>query len=111
MEHLDVWNMQILQSTTRAICQTHHRYMLEAIGAGATITEKGAWAEIWMQSDEYKRITEEIETICNIQKPTRSMDISMDDKEYAMPFISQLRTVTKRTFTSYWRDPNYLLGK
>ena len=85
--------------------------MLEAIGAGATTLQKGVWAEIWAQSDEYKRVTEEIETLCRVRKSAPSVDILMDENEYAMPLISQLRMVIKRTFTSYWRDPNYLLGK
>ena len=28
-----------------------------------------------------------------------------------MPWMTQVYLATKRSFTSYWRDPNYLLGK
>jgi len=28
-----------------------------------------------------------------------------------MTKVSQIAALTVRTFTSYWRDPNYLLGK
>jgi hypothetical protein len=84
--------------------------MLDAIGAGATTKQNGIWAQIWVQSDEYRRVTEEIETIC-VERASETVDFAMDENEYAVSLITQLAMVTRRTFTSYWRDPNYLLGK
>ena len=85
--------------------------MLDAIGAGATTKRKGVWAQIWVESEEYREVTLEIETICTERRTAEIMDLSMDEKEYAMPLITQITMVTRRAFTSYWRDPNYLLGK
>jgi hypothetical protein len=84
--------------------------MLDAIGAGATTKQKGDWAQIWLKSDEHQRVTEEIESICTERRLAQTA-VFLDDKEYSMPWIIQVAMVTKRTFTSYWRDPNYLLGK
>jgi len=80
--------------------------MLEAIGAGATAKTKRNWAEIWIQSNERKALQEEIRAIS-----AKSSTILAGDREYAMPLFSQITALTVRTFTSYWRDPNYLLGK
>jgi len=33
-----------------------------------------------------------------------------DSREYAMPFMTQLRTVMSRRFTAYWRTPSYIVG-
>jgi ATP-binding cassette, subfamily G (WHITE), member 2, SNQ2 len=84
--------------------------MLDAIGAGANSEQKGDWAQVWLKSDEYQRVTEEIESICRERRLAEAVDF-LDEKEYSMPWIIQMAMVTKRTFTSCWRDPNYLLGK
>jgi len=80
--------------------------MLEAIGAGAVAKTKQNWAEIWIQSNERNVLLEEIRAIS-----AKSSTVLAGDKEYAMPLFSQIKVLTVRTFTSYWRDPNYLLGK
>lgn len=86
--------------------------MLDAIGAGATAQTDRDWAQVWIQSEEYRKISEEIETICRERQTVEIRSSTLTDQnEYAMPLISQITAVTKRTFTSYWRDPNYLLGK
>src|SRR5438045_7427999 len=83
--------------------------MLEAIGAGAVAKAKQDWAQVWLQSNEHKKVFEEIQTICS--KRTDVTTGLTDDREYAMPLVTQIIALTKRTFTSYWRDPDYLLGK
>ena len=82
--------------------------MLEAVGAGALAKSKQNWAEIWSESNERKLVTEEIRSICERNDPTV---VLVDEGEYAMPTVSQILALTQRTFISYWRDPNYLLGK
>jgi len=37
-------------------------------------------------------------------------DKATDDREYAMPFMVQLRAVMHRRFTTYWRTPSYIVG-
>ena len=83
--------------------------MLEAIGAGAVAKTKQDWAQIWLQSNEYKKVVEEIQTICS--KHSDGTTGLTDEREYAMPLVTQITALTKRTLTSYWRDPDYLLGK
>jgi hypothetical protein len=86
--------------------------MLNAIGAGATTRQqRHDWAQIWTESEENKAITKEIERICNERKQAKTSEFLLDDNEYSTHWTTQVATVTKRTFTSYWRDPNYLLGK
>ena len=34
-----------------------------------------------------------------------------DDREYAMPLMTQIMAVTKRSFVAYWRTPDYIIGK
>jgi hypothetical protein len=84
--------------------------MLDSIGAGATNTQKGVWAEIWQKSEEYQRLTVEIENICTTQAVLDTVGF-LDENEYAVPLVTQIAMVTNRTFTSFWRDPDYLLGK
>jgi ATP-binding cassette, subfamily G (WHITE), member 2, SNQ2 len=87
------------------------RYMLDAIGAGATAKTNHDWGKSWADSDEHKQISEEIKQICNQRKNAEISKFMKDQREYAMPLSTQIIAVTKRAFTSYWRDPNYLLGK
>lgn len=34
-----------------------------------------------------------------------------DDREFAMPLGTQVYAVVKRSFVSYWRTPDYMIGK
>jgi ATP-binding cassette, subfamily G (WHITE), member 2, SNQ2 len=83
--------------------------MLQAIGAGAVAKVKQDWGQIWAESTEYTEVVKQVETICKERKNLASA--ITDDREYAMPLTAQLVALTRRTFTSVWRDPNYLLAK
>jgi ATP-binding cassette subfamily G (WHITE) protein 2 (SNQ2) len=85
--------------------------MLDAIGAGATAKTKQDWAQVWLDSDECKQVTDEVQKICKERKSAEISKFMKDQREYAMPLTTQILAVTKRSFTSYWRDPDYLLGK
>jgi ATP-binding cassette subfamily G (WHITE) protein 2 (SNQ2) len=85
--------------------------MLDAIGAGATAKTNQDWAKLWEDSDECKNVAKEIENICRDRKSAEISRFMKDQREYAMPLSTQIVAVTRRSFTSYWRDPNYLLGK
>lgn len=85
--------------------------MLDAIGAGATAKTKYDWGQLWAESEECKRISEEIKKISKERKSAEISRPMKDQREYAMPLSTQIFAVTKRSFTSYWRDPDYLLGK
>ena len=85
--------------------------MLDAIGTGFTHDSKKDWADIWNRSDEYRQVAEEIEILCKQGREANTPELLMDGREYATPRITQMAMVIRRTFASYWRDPNYLLGK
>jgi len=85
--------------------------MLDAIGAGAASKTSQDWAKLWKDGDECKKVTDEIAKICEERKNAEVSKFMKDQREYAMPMTTQIAAVTKRSFTSYWRDPNYLLGK
>ena len=85
--------------------------MLDAIGAGAASKTSRDWAKLWKEGDECKKVTDEIAKICKERKNAEVSKFMKDQREYAMPMTTQMVAVTKRSFTSYWRDPNYLLGK
>jgi len=86
-------------------------YMLDAIGAGATAKTTRDWPKLWRESEECKLVNEEINKICTERRKADESQLMKDQREYAMPRTTQIIAVTKRSFTSYWRDPNYLLGK
>jgi ATP-binding cassette, subfamily G (WHITE), member 2, SNQ2 len=86
-------------------------YMLEAIGAGNPDYKGKDWADVWAASPEHEKRSQEIqEMISNrsIAEPSRSLK---DDREYAMPLITQIMAVIKRSFVAYWRTPEYIIGK
>jgi ATP-binding cassette, subfamily G (WHITE), member 2, SNQ2 len=85
--------------------------MLDAIGAGASSKSSLDWAQIWNDSAECHALKQEISQLCDRRRNSEESALAKDNREYAMPMTTQIIAVTKRTFASYWRDPNYLLGK
>ena len=86
-------------------------YMLEAIGAGNPDYKGKDWADVWAQSKEHHDRANEIEQIIEDRKHAELSNSLKDDREYAMPLSTQTITVIKRTFTAYWRTPEYIIGK
>ncbi|ODQ51641.1 ABC transporter [Saitoella complicata NRRL Y-17804] len=84
-------------------------YMLDVIGAGATAKADKDWHEVWEQSENKKRITEEIESIISKRRGNK-LDAA-GDSEFAMPLWTQINAVTRRSWISYWRSPEYPIGK
>ncbi|VDB90213.1 unnamed protein product [Peniophora sp. CBMAI 1063] len=86
-------------------------YMLDAIGAGITprVGDKD-WAEIWLESPEYKKVVAEIEDIKQrgLAKPDDSNKKSLS---YAAPFFTQLFVVCQRTAKAFWRSPDYVFTR
>jgi len=107
----NVRKMLILPSNCLESFAANVRYMLQVIGAGATGKQTADWSQIWVQSDEYKHVVQEIQGLCEERKSAELQTFLVDEREYSMPWITQVRLATKRTFTSFWRDPNYLIGK
>lgn len=106
-----VKRIQIQLSISLSLYRAYGRYMLDAIGAGATAKTSQDWSKQWRESKECKKVTDEIAKICKDRNNAEVSRFMKDQREYAMPLSTQIMAVTKRSFTSYWRDPNYLLGK
>ncbi|KAG9089211.1 hypothetical protein FS749_001533 [Ceratobasidium sp. UAMH 11750] len=83
-------------------------YVLEAIGAGSRERVGPTdWAELWRQSEEFARVKQEI---AHIKEEAAKQPPEVDPKandEYATPFMHQLKVVSERTLTAFWRQPDY----
>jgi len=86
-------------------------YMLDAIGAGNPDYKGQDWGDVWQKSPQNEKLTKEIEEIIRSRKEgAKTGDKTRDDREYAMPFTTQLSTVIHRSFVAMWRDKPYVLG-
>lgn len=65
------------------------------------------WGEEWKNSDEARRIWQEIESVGISQSTIKGYPSS----EYAMPTGYQCLMLTKRLLTQYWREPSYYYGR
>ena len=86
-------------------------YMLEIIGAGNPDYKGKDWGDVWASSREYEERAREIQHMIGERRRQSSQDKSADDREFAMPLYTQITAVVRRSFTSYWRTPNYMIGK
>ncbi|PWY78260.1 hypothetical protein BO70DRAFT_397509 [Aspergillus heteromorphus CBS 117.55] len=86
-------------------------YMLDVIGAGNPEYKGQDWGDVWAKSSEHKQLSHDIEGIIQDRR-NREFDQRKDDnREFSMPIWVQICTVTKRSFISYWRTPEYAMGK
>ncbi|KAM0556987.1 hypothetical protein ACHAPJ_005666 [Fusarium lateritium] len=90
-------------------------YMLEAIGAGSKPRVGNRdWADIWDDSPE---LAETKEIIIRLKRERQAASGAADtnksdlEKEYASPFVHQMKVVSNRMFLSFWRSPNYLFTR
>ena len=86
-------------------------YMLEAIGAGNPDYNGQDWGDVWAASAEREQRSQEIQSMISERRSISSGSKTDDNREYAMPLSTQLAAVVKRSFVSYWRDPDYVVGK
>lgn len=88
-------------------------YILEAIGAGATANITEDWHNIWKNSPEYssaeKKVDEMIENLAI--KEGNDSEEKHSPTKYATGYLYQFKYVYLRTFTTFWRDLNYLISK
>jgi ATP-binding cassette subfamily G (WHITE) protein 2 (SNQ2) len=85
-------------------------YILEAIDAGSTNTANN-WNEIWVKSEEYTKITQEIEDLIEKTSKLPASDNSELTSKYAASFYVQLKEVYKRTFLQFYRGSPYFMAK
>ncbi len=86
-------------------------YMLEAIGAGDPNYKGKDWGDVWASSTEREERGKEIQQMISDRRNASTNANTDDDREYAMPLSTQISTVVKRSFVSYWRTPDYMIGK
>ncbi|WQF80896.1 Putative ABC transporter-like, ATP-binding domain, AAA+ ATPase domain, CDR ABC transporter [Colletotrichum destructivum] len=86
-------------------------YMLEAIGAGDPNYKGKDWGDVWAQSEHKKTRSREIDDMLSSRRDVEPSKSLKDDREYAMPLMTQTMAVVKRSFIAYWRTPNYIVGK
>ena len=85
-------------------------YMLEVIGAGNPDYNGKDWGDVWAASAESFDRGQEIQALVDARF-VRADPTLVDDREFAMPLSTQVRAVVHRCFTSYWRTPEYIIGK
>ncbi len=86
-------------------------YMLEAIGAGDPNYRGKDWGDVWASSPQHAERAKEIQSMISQRRNASTTGKTSDDREYAMPLGTQVVTVVKRSFVSYWRSPDYIIGK
>lgn len=86
-------------------------WMLEVIGAGNPDYKGQDWGDMWLKSKNYEEQSREIATMNEKRRNVEHSKNVQDDREYAMPLSTQTMAVVKRSFVSYWRTPNYIMGK
>ncbi|CAE6481280.1 unnamed protein product, partial [Rhizoctonia solani] len=83
-------------------------FMLEAIGAGSRERIGPTdWAELWRQSSNFARVKQEIVQIKEDAARQPAVVDPNANKKYATPFLYQLKVVSERTLTAFWRQPDY----
>ncbi|PYI08307.1 hypothetical protein BO78DRAFT_405795 [Aspergillus sclerotiicarbonarius CBS 121057] len=68
------------------------------------------WFQTWQQSPEYASTQKQLQGLLQSQECNASSSPG-SDQAYAASYLEQLRVVTRRAFTDYWRDSDYVLGK
>ena len=86
-------------------------YMLEAIGAGNPDYKGQDWGDVWVSSPEHHERTQEIQQMIAEGRGKAVSSNIDDDREFAMPLGTQINAVVHRTFVSYWRSADYMIGK
>ncbi|KAK4549777.1 hypothetical protein LTR36_005078 [Oleoguttula mirabilis] len=92
-------------------------WMLEVIGAAPGTRTDIDWHEVWRASAEYQEVHRELETLKNERSKeaplqrTTTKDNKASYREFAAPFTVQMREVTQRVFSQYWRTPSYIYSK
>ncbi|GMF49935.1 unnamed protein product [[Candida] boidinii] len=87
-------------------------WMLKATATSGEDSDRSKdWHKIWSDSEERKKVVEELETMAKelIQKP--AMRVENPESSFAAPLVTQYMVVTKRVFQQYWRSPSYIWNK
>ncbi|KAK9454038.1 ABC-2 type transporter-domain-containing protein [Dipodascopsis uninucleata] len=87
-------------------------YILNCIGAGATAVTDRDWYDVWTGSDEFKRVSEEIDNMYDELSalPSRDVDNQLTST-FAVGWFTQFEYVAIRQYRMYWRSPSYIMAK
>jgi ABC-type multidrug transport system permease subunit/ABC-type multidrug transport system ATPase subunit len=89
-------------------------WMLEVIGAAPGSHTDVDWFQAWRDSPEYRATQDELELIKQEKQDEPVTSIESDPgsyREFAAPFMVQLRECLFRVFQQYWRMPVYIYSK
>lgn len=86
-------------------------WMLDVIGAGNPDYKGQDWGDTWASSKQFEAQSREINDLNEKRRNVEHSKNIQDDREYAMPLATQINAVVRRAFVSYWRKPNYIMGK
>jgi len=85
-------------------------YMLESIGAGDPNYHGQDWSDVWEKSENNTSLSKEIQHIRSERQESTKTDATKDDRTFAMPYTTQISAVVYRSFTSMWRNQEYVVG-
>ena len=85
--------------------------MLEAISAVNPNPKEKDWAEVWLNSANHTNHVENINQLITARLSQTLENQIANSREFAMPWEAQVCAVVQRTFVSYWRAPQYTIGK
>ena len=87
-------------------------WMLEVIGAAPGSETDVNWFDTWRNSPEYKSVRAELQQLEDERglAPSKTHEAA-SYREFAAPFMEQLRAVLHRVFQQYWRTPSYIYSK
>ncbi|KAG5982033.1 ZEB2-regulated ABC transporter 1 [Claviceps digitariae] len=90
-------------------------WMLEVIGAAPGTTTNVDWFQAWRDSPEYQKIQQELEGMTRGKRESTAPSSPEEDsgayREFAAPFMLQLKQNLHRVFQQYWRTPVYIYAK
>jgi ATP-binding cassette subfamily G (WHITE) protein 2 (PDR) len=95
-------------------------WMLEVIGAAPGSHTDIDWNQTWRDSAEYREIKRHLAELKSERGQAEALQRTMsaqhrEDKaayrEFAAPFMTQLRETMARVFQQYWRTPSYIYSK
>ena len=73
-------------------------YMLEAIGAGNPDYNGKDWVDVWATSTDSNRRSQEIQQMIEERRNASKSSKTDDNREYAMPLGTQIKTAVHRSF-------------
>lgn len=95
-------------------------WMLEVIGAAPGSHTDIDWHQTWRNSAEYAQVKRHLAELKSERGQAQALERTLsaqkrEDKaayrEFAAPFMVQLRETTVRVFQQYWRSPSYIYSK